>query len=103
MPEQQKPYYELELAAFLDADGLRAIPIVDLQAGDALDAIKEHVFAELNIPHHTEDAVYCYVFHLFNKPNSEPAIGEALLLQAIIEKVHTIWGDRCTRVEVEHG
>lgn len=103
MSQNGKPYFELELVAYLNGEGLRTLPVADLPDGDVLDAVKGGFFAELNIPYHTEEAHYCYIFHLFNRLHHEIALGEALLIQTIIGSVHSIWGHRCTQVDREAG
>lgn len=77
-------------AATLLLDGsLLIMPVTDLAAGsDAAEGVRDSLFAEVNIPHHTADAIYGYTFHIFNRLNHEPAIAEATLLQQEIERVH---------------
>lgn len=87
-----KKYYELELVAYFSSEGLLVAPIADLAEGDALDAVKDGIFAEVNIPYHTGDSVYCFTFHIFNKLNHEVALTEMLALQNIIGQVHRDFG-----------
>lgn len=90
MTEQTKPIYELEFAAvFLGNGSLQLVPVSELEdPSDALEAVKDNLFAEVVIPHHTDSAIYGYVFHVFNKANHEPAIVETILIQAKIGKIH---------------
>lgn len=99
---ENNTYLELELAAWLDDEGIiMTIPVADLRPGDAYDAIQANLFAELNIPYHTDDAIYCYTFHLFNKLNNELALVEAAQLQSIIERIHADYSHLAREIEYE--
>lgn len=109
-----KPFRQLELiavflnppavdvtnpAAFLLLDGsLIVMPVASLDDGEAAAAVRGLFFAEVNLPHHTVDAVYGYTFHIFNKLNHEPAIVEVALLQQEIERIHARYAGQTLEV-----
>lgn len=95
-----KPYFELELAAIQLNGCLLMMPVNELSEGDALNAVKDNIFAEVNIPHHTSAGVYCYTFHLFNRLNHEPAITEMMELKMMISQIHRDFGHLCQQVDV---
>lgn len=76
-------------AAALLLDGsLVVMPVASLDDGEAAAAVRDLFFAEVNLPHHTDSAIYGYTFHIFNKLNHEPAVIEVTLLQQEIERIH---------------
>ena len=68
---------------------------------EALDAIEDHFFAEVNIPYHTDEAIYCFVCHVFSKLNHQTAIEEMLALKDVAEQIRADFGDRCKQVLVD--
>ena len=95
-----KPYFELEMTAIRVNGCLLIMPVSELTEGEALNAVKDNIFAEVNIPHHTGDAVYCYTFHIFNRLNHEPAIVEMMDLSNMITKIHRDYGHLCQQVDI---
>lgn len=108
-----KPYRELELAAIFMTDANRAIaatnpdasilldgrllviPVSALEDGDALAAIRDHLFAECFIPHHEEAAAYGLTFHLLNKLNHQIAIYEIPVLQQVAPEIVERYRHHC--------
>lgn len=109
----EKSYFEIEFAVlFLDQDheltptgfsnpatryykanpDVVIIPVAALEPGEALQAITDHLFAEVNIPHHTDQSIYCFICHLFGIPNSQPAIMEMLALQKLAPQIYDDFG-----------
>lgn len=117
------PYFELELVGIF-AQGTWTVtnpnarvhgdfvifPVAELEPGsESAQAVRDNVFAEVNIPYRADrgsddDAGYTYTFHLFNKPNSLPAIPEMMLLKELIPAIHQDfqgWAVRRGVIEVE--
>jgi len=115
------PYFELEFAAFFFSPGtikfisnpnarlyndeLVIIPVADLEPGSpSHEAIRDNIYAEVNIPYRLDEAGYTYTFHLFNKLNHIPAFPEVILLKEIIARVHADYHQRAEprgAVEIE--
>ena len=105
-----KPMYELELACiFISGTALFAtnpntgifcegklivLPVEDLDEGESRSACRDNLFAECNIPHHTDEAAYCLVCHVFNRFNHEPAIVEMVMLKRIAGEIVARYQDR---------
>lgn len=90
MTASAKPYYEVELVAELDTMAL--IHKSDVNPGGLLDALDGHAYAEVNIPYHTDEAIYCYTIHILNVPHHRPAMVEILMLTGMIEQIHAQFG-----------
>jgi hypothetical protein len=89
----EKPYYEIEFAViFLDGGHIRLTPVEELTPGEALDAVKDGIFAEVAIPYHTAEAIYCFTCHIFGVPASQPAIVEMVSLQDIAPQIYLDYG-----------
>lgn len=89
---EDKPYLELELVTQHHNGALVSAPLLNITSPELLTLIHRHVFAEVNIPHHTTNAVYCYTFHIMHKQNAEPAIEEMMNLSANIQLFHERFG-----------
>ena len=79
---------------------LLVIPVPALEDGDALDAVKKELFANVNIPYHTADAVYAYTFHIFNKPYHQLAVQEMMALNNIIGQIHQRYGQPAVKENI---
>lgn len=88
-----KPYYEGFFAVQIAVDGIRAIPITEEQYRSVENAV-----AEVNIPLNLEDADYCMIAMLIDLPNDHIAIGEMLLLKAVVADVVRDHADHFKRV-----
>lgn len=89
----EKPYYEVKLVAVFDGPHLKIGHLDDIESGPALAAIRAGEWAEVNIPYHTAEAIYCFAVTIANKPAHEPAITEMLTLQRLAAQLYADYGD----------
>ncbi len=101
MDADYKKYYEIELAVFFFDDGRVFFANVELlEEGEAKRAVEDNIFAEVNIPYHTDEAIYCFTCHIFNKPNHIPAIPEIVVLKQIAPWLHNKFKSECKEVSL---
>jgi hypothetical protein len=87
---------EFEFVAwFNDNDNVKIIPVDDFDDTTILGAVRQQLFAEINIPYRPDlDTTICYTFHIFNLAHHEIALDEAVFLQDIITDIHRDFGER---------
>lgn len=101
MDADHKKYYEIELAVLFLDDGRVTFSNVELfEEGEAKRAVEDNLFAEVNIPYHTDDAIYCFICHIFNKPNHIPAIQETGVLMRMAPWLHNKFKSECKEVSL---
>ncbi len=89
-PTAEKPYLEVELLMKIGTDGSDAqiLPVAEIDDGRLLIFIRGHRYAEVNIPHHTAEAIFCYTCHLVGVPPNQPALFEMGVLTRNIAAIH---------------
>ncbi|MEI2773379.1 MAG: hypothetical protein V9G98_22500 [Candidatus Competibacter sp.] len=97
----EKPYLECELLVKISANGSGAeiLPVPEIEEGRWLELIRTSTYAEVNIPHHTEDAIYCYTCFLVGVPHNQPAIFEMGVLSRNIAAIHEQYGHLAKKPE----
>lgn len=90
----EKPYLECELLVKINSDGseVEILPMSEIEDARWLQLIRTPIYAEVNLPHHTEDAIYCYTCFLVGVPHNQPAIFQMGVLMRIMAAIHDQYG-----------
>lgn len=78
----------LEIVAEFGILSVTIAPVSDLKPGELLDSVKAKAFAEVVIPHQTDDAICFYTFHILNVPKRFRPTNEAQALGTLIGAIH---------------
>lgn len=93
-PTTEKPYLECELLVKISSDGSGAeiVPVSEIEDARWLELIRTPTYAEVNIPHHTAEAIYCYTCHLVGVPHNQPAVFQMGVLSQNMAAIHEQYG-----------
>lgn len=95
---EKLPMLQVELAVWF-ADRTVHHGLLSNQLPGTQKQLREEC-AEVNIPVHTDEAIYVFVCFLGHLPNFVPAISEMAILKRKGDKLVELYGEHCKPLEV---